>query len=322
MERRMFRLVRAGLFEFRKRRTPYVLLLVILAYMGYMISLNYSSAASVFVDHPYFSYSDFAQAAAQLEEGETEVILTYQTHNEENMPSITRIGMPVWRFDRVILPEAMNSNLGYMNIMPVLIVILAAIAVGDEYRMGTWRQTLAKGATRTQLMGSKFLLLLVTILAFVLVVTLLGFIASFITTWLITDAISWDFLTAGFAASLGVNIARILLMMLVYGCISAFFACLFRSSMAGVIAGLALFLIEGSIVMVLSTGSPPDWLGYTIGYNVQYFWNLVSPPLVSTGATQEWFTTWQQATGVLGLGSIVFTIATLYVFRRQDITSG
>ena len=330
----MFKLVKSDLYKTLKRWMPYVLLLVLLGYMGYLTCSDYFSVQKYFKDHSYFTYSDYIEAITQLEEGEETVTFTHEYYNEEEKMYCTiTLNLPVSLFDDDVLPGNMMEKFSYMSIAGILLLILTASVFGTEYKWGTIRQTLARGTPRNKYLGSKFLTLSIIALGFIIIATILAFIASAVTTWLITGGISWDFLSFSFIGGILKSIGLILLTILVYITFAALFTVLFKSSTAGMITGLLFFQIEGYIIMSMMSTSytisdsgittilanPPEWLAYTPGYNIQYLSAYMSPSSGNEYILQQTLTTAGQSILVLSVFCLLFILASFYIFRRHDL---
>ncbi len=319
----MFRMIVMDLLSLKKRWLLYILLLVILAYLGYMIAQDYHLAASTFETHPDLSYAGFAEAASQLGEGETEIYFSFEKYNDQGeLYSIVYYSLPISKFDGVILPGAIHSKFRYMNLLPMIVTIMAASIVGSEYSTRTLHKVLAKGMSRINYMGAKLINLGILTITFILACVVLIFVAGLITTWLITGNISWSFITTGFAGSVLLNVGYVALMMMVYVCFSAFVTVMLKSSIAGIIAGVVLFFIDGAIMGQVAASNLNSWLGYTISYNVTYLFELISPSPVNADIIHSPLTNPLQAVTVLSLYCGLFILASFFVFRRQDLTSG
>jgi hypothetical protein len=75
--------------------------------------------------------------------------------------------------------------------------------------------------------------------------------------------------------------------------------------MAGMITGILFFQIESFLVMMISTTTtvtsisdggtvipnPPEWVAYTIGYNIQFLWAYISPNPGNENLLQQTITT-------------------------------
>lgn len=222
----MIRLIGTGLFSLKKRWLPYVLLLLLFGYLGYMISLDYSSAIATFETHPELSYSDYAEAEAKsLAEGKTEVKIFYKEYDDQGeLESIGYLTLQVGRFDKVLIPTALEDKFGYMNLLVMLLSISVASVVGSEYAQGTLQRAIAKGVSRSSYIISKLAVLTFIAIGFILFCTAFIFISSLITTWLITGGISWSLMTAEFIGSVLLNMAYVFLIVMAFICITAFVA--------------------------------------------------------------------------------------------------
>lgn len=328
----MFKLVKADLYKTLKRWMPYVLLFVLLGYMTYVMSSDYSSSENFLEKYPWLTYSDYVEAVEQADEGETAITIIH--YNEEDGTTM-HLNIGTNAFEDVVLPDAMSNKFSYMSIAGTLLLILTASVFGTEYKWGTIRQTLARGTSRNKYLGSKFLTLLIIALGFIIIATILAFIASAVTTWLITGGISWDFLSFGFIVDILSSIGLVLFVLFVYICFTDLFTILFKSSTAGIITSFLFFQIEGYIVMSMMSTSysvsgsgvtttmanPPEWLVYTIGYNIQYLWAYISPDSGNEYLLQQTLTTGGQSVLVLSMFYIIFVLASFYIFRRQDLTA-
>ncbi|MFA7103421.1 MAG: ABC transporter permease [Bacteroidales bacterium] len=311
---------------------PYVLLFVLLGYMTYVMSSDYSSSENFLEKYPWLTYSDYVEAVEQADEGETAITIIH--YNEEDGTTM-HLNIGTNAFEDVVLPDAMSNKFSYMSIAGTLLLILTASVFGTEYKWGTIRQTLARGTSRNKYLGSKFLTLLIIALGFIIIATILAFIASAVTTWLITGGISWDFLSFGFIVDILSSIGLVLFVLFVYICFTDLFTILFKSSTAGIITSFLFFQIEGYIVMSMMSTSysvsgsgvtttmanPPEWLVYTIGYNIQYLWAYISPDSGNEYLLQQTLTTGGQSVLVLSMFCIIFVLASFYIFRRQDLTA-
>lgn len=328
----MFKLVKADLYKTLKRWLSYILLLVLLGYMTFFISSDYSSSENFLEKYPWLTYSDYVEAVEQADEGETAITIIH--YNEEDGTTM-HLNIGTNAFEDVVLPDAMSNKFSYMSIAGTLLLILTASVFGTEYKWGTIRQTLARGTSRNKYLGSKFLTLLIIALGFIIIATILAFIASAVTTWLITGGISWDFLSFGFIVDILSSIGLVLFVLFVYICFTDLFTILFKSSTAGIITSFLFFQIEGYIVMSMMSTSysvsgsgvtttmanPPEWLVYTIGYNIQYLWAYISPDSGNEYLLQQTLTTGGQSVLVLSMFCIIFVLASFYIFRRQDLTA-
>jgi ABC-type transport system involved in multi-copper enzyme maturation permease subunit len=182
------------------------------------------------------------------------------------------------------------------------------------------RLSLARGTTRIEYLCSKFLTLIIIALGFILAATIFAFIASVITTWLVTGGISWDFLTADFIGSILLLVGLLLFILFVWICFTVLLTVLFRSSTVGIITSFLFLDIEGYVIMSITTDNSPAWAAYTIGYNTQYILAYVAPG-TSDYLLEQNLTTCGQSVLVLSVYCILFILAAFYIFRRQDLAA-
>ena len=269
----MLNLIRVEFFKLRKRWMPYVLLLVLLASILIPLVVTYINYQSAVSEYPDLMWKE---------------VLVLPTAMEGVFNSVPGLGM-------------------------ILVAILAASVVGNEYGWGTLRQTLARGTSRPRYLTSK--LLSIAIIAFigVMIAVAVGLIATIITSMLVEGGIEWGSFLGYFMASLG----RTLLVLVAYISIATFFSVLLRSSALGIMVTIAWFIGDGIIVGLLasSTGWLADIPQFMIGFNTGELLTLnsLSPP--------DGVTSWWQSAGVLLAYSTVFITASYYRFQRQDLTA-
>ena len=308
----MFRLIGVEFFKLRKRWMPYVILVLLLGFMIFTVINHYSSY------HRFIDKVSGFNIQPSTEVNGTALPSSYVNGNSENGAGKTVIRPPY--FNDLVLPEAMEGKFNSMGFAPLLMIILAASMVGMEYRNGTLRQSLIRGINRGSFFISKIAALLIAALFTIIVAAVLGFIASLITTQLVTGSVSWEFLTGNFIGYLFSSIGRLLLSWGAYIALAVFVAVLFRSQMVGVAVGLVFFIGETALLTMALNSD--DWLvkaaHYSIGYNVQYFTALNSP---FTGAhlIKEFTTNFWQSGSILLVYIIVLTGGAFFIFRRQDL---
>lgn len=270
---RMLNLIRVEFFKLRKRWMPYVLLLVLLASILIPLMITYINYQSTVSEYPDLMLKE---------------VLVLPTAMEGVFNSVPGLGM-------------------------ILVAILAASVVGNEYGWGTLRQTLVRGTSRTGYLTSK--LLSIAIIAFigVIIAVATGLIATIITSMLVQGGIEWGSFFGYFIASLG----RTLLVLIAYISMATFFSVLLRSSALGIMVTIAWFIGDSIIVGLLasSTGWLADISQFMIGFNTTELLalNSLRPP--------NEVTSWWQSAGVLLAYSTVFIAASYYRFQRQDLTA-
>jgi len=269
----MLNLIRVELFKLRKRWMPYVLLLVLLASILIPLVVSY---------------------------------INYQSEVSE-YPDL------MWK-ETLVLPTAME---GVFNSVPglgmILVAILAASVVGNEYGWGTLRQTLARGTSRSGYLTAKLLSITIIAIIGVIIAVAVGLIATIITSMLVGGGIEWGSFFGYFIASLG----RTLLVLVVFITMATLFSVLLRSSALGIMVTIAWFIGDSIIVGLLSgsTGWLADIPQFMIFFSTGELMalNSLSPP--------DDVTPWWQSVGILLAYSTVFITASYYRFQRQDLTA-
>ena len=268
----MLKLIGAEFFKLKKRWMPYILLLVLLAITLLPIVVNYFNYNSAVTKYP-----DLEDVIVQQNGNSGTTVITatpnpdnpYTGPSEEDWEKQHLARQAAGWKETLVLPNAMNN---IFNSVPglgmFLVAFLTASVVGTEYGWGTLRQTLAKGTSRNNYLTSKLLTTAIAVIGGVLIVVLIGFIVTIITSMLLEGGIVWGGFAGYFFASLG----RTLLVLAVYLSMAAFFAVLLRSSAAGM-AVVVAWLIGETIIMALLGGST-GWLAevpnYLINYNVNH----------------------------------------------------
>ena len=269
----MLNLIRVEFFKLRKRWMPYVLLLVLLASILIPLVVSY---------------------------------LNYQSE-------VSGFQAPMWK-ETLVLPNAME---GIFNSIPalgiILVVILAASVVGNEYGWGTLRQILARGTSRHRYLTSKLLSIAIIVFIGVIITIAVGLIATIITSMLVEGGIVWGSFIGYLIASLG----RTLLVLVAYLSMATFFSVVLRSSALGIMITIAWLIGDGILggLLGMSTGWLADISQFTISYNTSGLLalNSLHPP--------DDVTSWWQSAGILLAYSTVFIAASYYTFQRQDLTA-
>ena len=317
----------ADLFKFLRRWLPYIILLLFCLYTANSIWNDYSSAERNLEMLP-ITYAEFAAAVEQADPDEERITIVYSGDGFSGRLNISR-----HTFDDVVLPEYIHWMFGNLNNYLYLclpFVILAASFIGTEYKWGTLRQTLARGIGRNAYFGSKYVTLVILIWLFVCIVTLYFLIAGMATTRLITGGITWDFISSDTAGFLLSAMGLITLILLAYAAFTALFSTIFKSTVAGMIAGVVYLQIENNVVWRAISDSgvefgtvanPPEWLAYTVTYNAQYLLGYIAPDSTNYGDYLN-YTITDATQSILTLLAFcaVFILISFLVFRKQELT--
>ena len=203
----------------------------------------------------------------------------------------------------------------------ILLIILAASLIGNEYGWGTVSQVIGRKGRRTLYMDAKVVALIVITLLLVLIGLAIGTLLSIFTTYKLAGGVNWDFFTSSFAGHLIKMFGWTAFTIMIYILLAMFFATLGRSVIAGIGGALGYHFIEAILVGVFNNASGwshriPDYL---IGRNAQ--------SLLVTGLDRGPFgsstniPSGLHATVVLIIYGMVFLGMILYIFRRQDLTA-
>jgi ABC-type transport system involved in multi-copper enzyme maturation permease subunit len=270
---KMLNLIRVEFFKLRKRWMPYVLLLVLLASILIPIVVSY---------------------------------INYQS-------DVDGFQIAEWK-EMIVLPDAMQN---VFNSIPglgiILVAIMAASTIGNEYAWGTLRQTLVRGTSRPRYLTSKLLSIGIAAFIGVLIAIAVGLIATIITSMVIEGEIIWGSFVGYFFASLG----RTLLVLVVYISMATFFSVLLRSSGLGIMVTIAWFIGESIIGGLLSMSS--GWLADISQYLIMFNTNELLA--LNSLNPQGDITPWWQSAGILLAYSTVFISLSYYRFQRQDLTA-
>jgi ABC-type transport system involved in multi-copper enzyme maturation permease subunit len=311
----MLRLIGVELFKLKKRWLLYGLLVPLLAFTIIPIINDYASYNNILNDYPEIETIDIEITGDQ--NNDINVILNDGSTNSEHQLKMKAI-QAVYAKRTFGLPTSMESAFGSIaGLGPLLIIILAASAIGSEYRWGTLRQMLIKGTGREGYLTSKLLGIGIVAIIGILIALLASFITSLITTAMAGGGINFDFLTLDFIGFMFSAFGGLLLTLAVYFCLTALFSVLLRSVTSGMVIGIVFIYADLIIVSLLTYAN--NWLQnlapYTIGHNV----SEISSLFTMNGDAE---TSILKATAILLGYCIVFLGISFYSFRRQDITTG
>lgn len=198
----------------------------------------------------------------------------------------------------------------------VTVVILAASLIASEYSWGTIRTILPRGAGRMPFLTAK----LITLVLFLVVVTLVGSASVFGAAALVTQLGDLDSsLGDNFAVESVLAIGRTALAILPYMALTFFVTVRFRSEGAGIGIGLAVLFLEGAVAALLGAAG-----GVVRDVANTVFISRGVESLMSAHALNpnpDLPDPWIGAL-VLTAYSVVFVAIAYWVFKRRDITTG
>lgn len=204
-------------------------------------------------------------------------------------------------------------SLGFFG--SVMLVIIAAGMMGNEFSWNTLRPLVARARSRSGLITAKLLALGIYAVMFTLALSLVVAVMFLIGSLIVgepsgfTLSVLWDGIAYAF---------RLLYSNVPYLALAFMLATVFRSNAAGIAGALGLSFIEQPVFMLLKFAS--DFFEqiekWGLSYNVAEFSNFAGAG-VDTNAGIDW-----RAFGVLGAYSVIFVGITYIVFLRRDVTSG
>jgi ABC-type transport system involved in multi-copper enzyme maturation permease subunit len=203
----------------------------------------------------------------------------------------------------------------------ILLIILAASLIGNEYAWGTVNRVISREGRRSLYMGSKLVALIITTLVLVLIGLVLGTLLGIFTTSRLAGTVDWSFFTLSFAGHLIKMFGWTAFTITIYTLLAVLLASWARSVVAGIGGALGYYFIESILIGVLNDAS--GWLhripDYLIGHNVRALVTAVERGGPFSSSTPP--PTALHATGVLMIYSVAFLGIIFYLFRRQDLTA-
>jgi ABC-type transport system involved in multi-copper enzyme maturation permease subunit len=209
----------------------------------------------------------------------------------------------------------------------ILLVILVASVVGNEYGQGTVRQMLTKNGDRTQYLGAKIIAFCIVALIGLVLSLIVGFLLSCLTTYWLAGGINWDFLSASFVGTVAGMFGRTFSVLVVYILFITFLTVIGRSVLVGIGGGLGYYFVEGVAISLLgqASGWPSRIPDYLMGGNINAIMSLNQLDKLGISTGVSFGPTTQlpsafHATVVLIIYCLAFLILSFYLLRRQDLT--
>jgi ABC-2 type transport system permease protein len=188
-------------------------------------------------------------------------------------------------------------------------------SIGSEYGWGSVRQVMIKRGAREDFVLSKLVSLVIIAAIGLFVCSIVGLIIVLITSGM-NDGINWDFMTFSYIGEIFGKLGLALLSLLPYILLTALFAFIGRSAIAGIGVGLVFYFLEIAILSLLSQVA--TWLSalpdYGIGPNVN-----ILLPFSQFSRYFESSGTELHASLVLTVYCVVFAVLSLYIFKKRDI---
>ncbi len=279
----MFRMIQTELYKLGKRRMTWILLLVMAAFFCLIFFATYGITSSP----------------------------------PERMPETVISSIRT----SLQFPDAFNmifSSAG--NILTLLLIILVASSIGNEYGWGTVRQIMARKGIRYYFVVSKLVSFIVVAVIGLIIAFIFGFILALIISNMIGST-DWSFMTASYVGGLFEDFGWTLFTLLPYILMAAFFAFLGRSAIAGIGGGLGFYFIEAIAVGIFSQAG--GWLaeipGYLVSPNIEA---LLPANVFSQGSFMSATVTPSilHASVTLSVYCVVFIVIALALFQKRDLT--
>lgn len=298
----MLKLIGIELFKIRKRRMTWILLAVLIGWFCIATVGGYTNVAR---DPDDMTAEEFEEEWESLEEWEA--------------------SKAAFQFPDAF-PHIFSMAQG---IGTILLIILVASMVGNEYRWGTVGQMLTRRGARFYYLGAKLLALIIVALIGLVFSLIVGVIIISITSSLLAGSINWDFISASFVWEVVLMFGRTSFGLLPYMLLAAMLAIIGRSALAGIAGGLVYYWVEGLAGTILSQGSgwPSRIPHYLTSQNVYAIMSLNQlngvapygapmgfgePPMQIAGTLH--------ATVTLVIYCLAFLAISFYLFRKQDLT--
>jgi len=276
--------IRAELFKLRKRKMTWIMIIVLAAFLCLIFFAIYGITASP----------------------------------PERMP---HEGLETMR-NLITFPDAFTMIFSMaQNIGAILLTIIVASSVGNEYGWGTIRQTLIRKGIRYQYVLSKLVAFIVYALIGIVIAFIIGFCLALLTTQWVNGALNWDFMTVSYVGELFTMYGWTFYGLFVYILLAMLLSIVGRSAIVGIGATLGYYFVESIAISIFNQSG--GWLAeipnYLIGHNISAILptTMMQGPFASSGALPSTL----YASTVLAIYCVVFLGLSLYLFKRRDVTA-
>jgi ABC-2 type transport system permease protein len=207
----------------------------------------------------------------------------------------------------------------------VLVVIMAASSIGNEYNWRTIRTALISSESRFKFLTAKLVSLVVMTLAGMLIGVLAAMVMSLITTAIGGYAFDFDFITGSYLWDQFLQFWRTFYVIMPYGLLGFLMAIVGRSAMPGIATGIGVGFLETIITtfMVLAGGWIARVPDYLPSANVNALMALNNLPRGfggMLGGGSDNLPDPVHAVIVLAVYSLVFLGLSYYLFGKRDVT--
>ena len=276
--------IRAELFKLRKRKMTWIMIIVLAAFLCLIFFAVYGITSSP----------------------------------PERMP---HEGLETMR-NLITFPDAFTMIFSMaQNIGAILLTIIVASSVGNEYGWGTIRQTLIRKGIRYQYVVSKLVAFIVYALIGIVIAFIIGFCLALLTTQWVKGALNWDFMTVSYVGELFTMYGWTFYGLFVYILLAMLLSIVGRSAIVGIGATLGYYFVESIAISIFNQSG--GWLAeipnYLIGHNISAILptTMMQGPFASSGALPSTL----YASTVLAIYCVVFLGLSLYLFKRRDVTA-
>ena len=202
----------------------------------------------------------------------------------------------------------LSIGLGFFG--SVMLIIIAAGMMGNEFSWNTLRPLVARAPSRQALISAKLVALVVYTIIFSLVLSILIAGLSIVSSLIAGVDVAFS---AGALADAAWFILRMILGNLPYLAFAFLLATVARSNAAGIAGALGLSFIEPSAFGLL--GMLNDVFDTIQKWGLG--WNIQEVTTDWSGSSQDWI-----SVGVLAAYTTLFAGLSYVVFIRRDVTSG
>lgn len=201
---------------------------------------------------------------------------------------------------------AVPMGLGFFT--GIMLIIVAANLMGNEFSWNTLRPLVARASSRGSILTSKLLTLLIYSLVFTVILFAVMVVYVFIGSAIVGEAANFSFGTLGDGLVVALEM---LYTNLPYMALAFMLATVAKSNAAGIAGALGVTFIEQPIWLLLGLASDvfEDLQEYGISYNVNQ--------ILGDGIKDS-----PQPTLIVGVYTVIFVAISYIVFLRRDVTSG
>jgi len=218
--------------------------------------------------------------------------------------------------DELVLSRVFQSGMQFGSLVGfILIVVMSAGLIGNEYGWNTIRPLIARSPGRGALLTAKW----ITVAICTVALFLFGLVVAIVFS-AVTSAIAGNF--EGVSGSLlgdwAVSFGRLVISNAPYAALAFTLALVARSNAAGISVGLGLAFVEPLIWALLGLLSDrfDSVAEFGIAFGSDELANMNGQnELVSTG--EAW-----RAVILMAVYTAIFVVISYAVFRRRDVTSG